>query len=349
MGEGRQGVRRPHRLNDAMSSGIDVRWISPTAVEQHGETDIASLLSRSDGFLWVDIPQCDDRATAILTDVFRFHPLAVRDSQEPTPVPKIHTYRDHFYVVLHSLERDQAGQIHHLELDQFVSLRYLVTVHGHFDDGIPRELAFRETREVTSRLETGRFRPKLPGELGHAIVSALARRLGAFVTSLAARIAALERRVVTGDTKNYEALLAEMFQVRHELLAVRTVAAQSREVYARMAAFSHNMLPEVNLWVNDLVDQFDRLRNVCDGEKELFQEILDLYQARIGNEMTRFVKRLTSVGAILVSDTLIAGIYGMNFEVMPELKWQFGYAWALGLMVITSAVLAWYFRRKDWL
>jgi magnesium transporter len=337
------------RDGDAMTSRMDVRWISAGGVEQHGEADLEGLLSRTDGFLWVDIPQCDEQVASVLADVFRFHPLAVRDSQEPTPVPKIHTYRDHFYVVLHSLERDPSGQIHHLELDQFVSLRYLVTVHGHFDDGVPRELAFRETREVLNRLETGRFRPKLPGELGHAIVSALARRLEGFVTALAGQIGALERRVVTGDTKRYEQLLAEMFQVRHELLAVRTVAAQSREVYARMAAFSHNMLPEVNLWVNDLVDQFDRLRNICDGEKELFQEILDLYQARIGNEMTRFVKRLTSVGAILVTDTLIAGIYGMNFEVMPELKWQFGYAWALGLMVVISLVLAWYFRRKDWL
>jgi magnesium transporter len=328
---------------------MDVRWISRTAVETHGEKDIESLLVRTDGFLWVDIPDCDARAAAVLTDVFRFHPLGVRECHERVPVPKIHAYRDHFFVVLHGLERGAGDEIHHLELDQFVSLRYLVTVHGPFEDGVPRELAFRETREVLTRLEAGRFRPKLPGELAHAIVSALARRLEAFVTALAGQIAALERRVVTADTRHNEALLAEMFRVRHELLAVRTVAAQSREVYARMAAFSHGMLPEVNLWVNDLVDHFDRLRNVCDGEKELFQEVLDLYQTRIANEMTRFVKRLTSVGAILVSDTLIAGIYGMNFEVMPELKWQFGYAWALGLMVVVSALLAWYFRRKDWL
>jgi magnesium transporter len=65
--------------------------------------------------------------------------------------------------------------------------------------------------------------------------------------------------VVTADTRHNEATLSEMFRVRHELLAVRTVAHQSREVYARMAAFSHGMLPEVNLWVNDLVDHFDRL------------------------------------------------------------------------------------------
>jgi magnesium transporter len=339
----------PRAFHGSMSEGIDVRWVSPTAVEKHGETDIPSLLARGDGFLWVDVADCDQRAAALLTDVFGFHPLAVRECHERVPVPKIHAYRDHFFVVLHALERGDHGQFHYLELDQFVSLRYLVTIHGPFEDGVPRELAFRETREVLTRLEAGRFRPKLPGELGHAIVSALARRLEALVTSLAAQIATLERRVMTADTRQNEALLTEMFRVRHELLAVRTVAAQSREVYARMAAFSHGMLPEVNLWVNDLVDHFDRLRNVCDGEKELFQEVLDLYQTRIANEMTRFVKRLTSVGAILVTDTLIAGIYGMNFEVMPELKWQFGYAWALGVMAVVSLLLTWFFRRKDWL
>jgi magnesium transporter len=328
---------------------MEVRWISPTGVEERGEKDLESLLSRSDGFLWVDIPHCDEQVASVLTEVFKFHPLAIRECQERVPVPKIHAYRDHFFVVLHSLERGARGEIHHLELDQFVSLRYLVTVHGPLEDGVPRELAFRETREVLNRLQGGRFQPRLPGELGHAIVSALARRLDAFVTTLAAQIVTLERRVMTAGTRQNEALLAEMFQVRHELLAVRTVAHQSCEVYARMAAFSHGMLPEVNLWVNDLVDQFDRLRSVCDGEKELFQEVLDLYQTRIANEMTRFVKRLTSVGAILVTNTVITGIYGMNFEVMPELKWQFGYAWALGLMAVTSILLTWYFRRKDWL
>jgi magnesium transporter len=88
---------------------------------------------------------------------------------------------------------------------------------------------------------------------------------------------------------------------------------------------------------------------VSDGQKELLQEVLDFYQTRIANELSRFVKRLTSVGAILVADTLIAGIYGMNFAHMPELDWKLGYPLALGLMGVVSAALVVYFRRRDWL
>ena len=91
------------------------------------------------------------------------------------------------------------------------------------------------------------------------------------------------------------------------------------------------------------------MRNICDGQKDLLQEVLDFYQTRIANELSRFVKRLTSIGAILVSDTLIAGIYGMNFRHMPELEWPLGYPMALLLMVAVSLALVVYFRRKDWL
>jgi magnesium transporter len=81
----------------------------------------------------------------------------------------------------------------------------------------------------------------------------------------------------------------------------------------------------------------------------LLQEVLDFHQTRIANELNEFVRRLTSVGAILVVCTLIAGIYGMNFAHMPELDWQLGYPIALAVMVAISTVMAIYFRRKRWL
>jgi magnesium transporter len=328
---------------------MEVRWIGPAGVETHGEGDLASLLAREGGFMWVDIPVCDARAQATLLETFHFHPLSVRDCHERVPLPKIHAYPDHFFVVLHAVEPADGGRLHLIELDQFVSLRYLVTVHGPIADGVPEDLAGRETRNVMARLDGGRFRPKFPGELAHAIVTSLARRLETVVGSIAGEIAALEQRVMKGNTRNHEPVLEELFRVRHQLLTVRTIATQSREVHARMAGLTRASVPETAFWVEDLLDYFDRLRNICDGQKDLLQEVLDFYQTRIANELSRFVKRLTSIGAILVSDTLIAGIYGMNFRHMPELEWPLGYPMALLLMVVVSLALVVYFRRKDWL
>ena len=127
-----------------------------------------------------------------------------------------------------------------------------------------------------------------------------------------------------------------MFQVRHDLQTVRTTAAQSREVYARLAGL-RAMPPEAVIHLSDLADQFDRLRNICDDEKEYLQELLDLHQTRIANELNRFVRQLTAWGAIGLAGTLVAGIYGMNFVYMPELDWRLGYPMALGMIVARRA------------
>jgi magnesium/cobalt transport protein CorA len=328
---------------------IDVRWISDAGVEDRPETDLPGLRGRADGFVWVDIPAFDARAVALLSEVFQFHPLGVRECQQQATLPKIHAYPDHYFVVLHGIDVGADGELHLLQVDQFISHRYLVTVHHPVGDAPAAGEPPLESRAVLARLEGGRFRPKFPGELAHAIVTGIARRLEAVLAGLASQISALERRVMKGDTRSHESLLEEMFRVRHQLLTVRTIATQSREVHARMAALTRATVPETAFWVEDLLDYFDRLRNVCDGQKELLQELLDFYQTRIANELTRFVKRLTSVGAILVVDTLIAGIYGMNFVHMPELHWTIGYPVALGLMLVVSAVLVVFFRRRDWL
>ncbi|HEU5056334.1 MAG TPA: magnesium transporter CorA family protein [Kofleriaceae bacterium] len=329
---------------------MDVRWITADAVEDRPESELPALLARSDGFVWVDIPACDERAAALLSDVFNFHPLGVRECQQHATLPKIHAYPDHFFVVLHGVEVGGDGELHLIQLDHFIGRRYLVTVH-HPRDDVRRsgDLVPRESRAVLTRIEEGRLRPKFPGELAHAIVTGIARRLEAALADLASQIGSLERQVMKGDTRSHEALLEQMFRVRHQLLMLRTIATQSREVHARMAALTRATVPETAFWVEDLLDYFARLRNVCDGQKELLQEILDLYQTRIANELSRFVKRLTSVGAILVVDTLIAGIYGMNFAHMPELDWRLGYPMALGFMALVSAALVVFFRRRDWL
>ena len=320
-----------------------------TDLEQHGPGEIPALLKRDDGFLWVDIATLGTEEETTLSEVFGFHPLAIRESKEAVAVPKLQAYPDHFFLVVHGIEPGADGQVHVVELDQFISLRYLVTIHSPVDRDGSTAMAAHEVDSVKRRIDAGRFTPRSPGELGHAIASGLARHLEGSLSTVAAQITSLERLVMGGDTANSDHVLDEMFRVRHELLTVRTIAAQSREVYARMAAFSEHLNAEGHLWVIDLLDQFDRLKNLCDGEKELLQEVLDFHQTRIANELNEFVRRLTSVGAILVVCTLIAGIYGMNFAHMPELDWQLGYPIALGVMVAISIVMAIYFRRKRWL
>jgi magnesium transporter len=328
---------------------MDVRWITQGGLEHRRLDELDHLLTRIDGFVWLDAAVCDDHAAEVLSQAFGFHPLAIKECRDSVSVAKIHVYGDHFFVVLHDLEHDQIGGFVAIEHDQFVGLRYLVTVHNPSPSSMDPAIASRDADAVLARIEAGRFHPRVPGEVGHAIVSAFVRRQESFVGSLARDVNALERQVRDAGTRNSHALLNEMFEVRHQLLSLRTTAGQSREVYARMVSFSRGLPDEATLWIDDALNHYERLCNVCDGERELLQEILDFYQTRVATELNEFVKRLTSFGAILVAATLIAGIYGMNFAHMPELDWRFGYPLALGMMLLTGGVLAWYFRRKGWL
>ena len=329
---------------------MNVYWLSPQGLELHRAEELAALAKREGGFVWLDLTGCDENAARVLREVLGFHRHGINECQMRAPIPKIHVYSDHFFIVLHTAELAPNGKVQVFQTAMFAhESRYLVTVHIPPDENVAPELVWRETDVVRERIEQGRLKPRTPGELAHTIVSGMAHRLETCVGELAAQVAKIENSVTRGRLSEYERMLEGLFLVRHNLQAVRTIAQTSRELHARMLAFKRTLRDESTFLLQDLVDHFDRLKNVCDGEKELLQEILDLYQTRVANDLSQLVRKLTALGAILVADTLVAGIYGMNFDVMPELHWRYGYPMAMGIMVAISLVMAWWFKKKDWL
>jgi magnesium transporter len=148
--------------------------VSDEGIQQHPIGELEQLLDRDHGFVWIDIPVCDEEAARVLSEVFGFHPLAIGACMERNAVPKVRAYRDHIFVVLHAPELGTGGHVHYVELDQFIGPRYVVTVHGPLNPAVTPEAAQRETRAVLGRIEAGRLRPGSSAELSYAIVSALA-------------------------------------------------------------------------------------------------------------------------------------------------------------------------------
>jgi Mg2+ and Co2+ transporter CorA len=134
---------------------MELRLITDGGVEERGVEELPKLLKDEDGVLWVDIPTWDDEAVRVLSEVFRFHPLAVNDAMERNRVPKMHAYHDHVFVILHAPERGKHGHVHYIELDQFIGLRYLVTVHGPTNPAVHPDVALRESRAVLERIQAG--------------------------------------------------------------------------------------------------------------------------------------------------------------------------------------------------
>jgi magnesium transporter len=325
---------------------MDVCYLTSAGVEKHNADEVLDLRDRSDGLLWVDIPEWDDEAEQLLTKVFDFHPMAIADCATRNPVPKVHVYADHFFVVLHTPETGSAGHVHYLELDQFVGPRYVVTVHGPLNPAVDPEAAMLEVRALRARIESGRFSPSSADELSYALVAGVTRRLRQYIADLTQGVWQLEQRVTAGHLGDPEVFLEQMFRTRHGLLTVRTMAALSREVYGRMATIAVDQPEQQRLFV-DVVDQFDRLRSMADGQKDYLQGTIEFYQARTNTKMTVAAERLAVIAAVTLPITALSSILGMNVIVNQATHW----VWltvALVVMLVMSGVLLVWAKRKGW-
>ena len=326
---------------------MDVFYLTPDGVERSGVNALARLLARRDGFVWVDIPECDDEAATVLADVFGFHPMAIAECRSRNHVPTVHGYADHLFVVTHVPALGGSGHVHLLELDQFVGERYLVTVHGPINPTLPAEAALVETAGVLRRLEAGRLLPDAPAALCYAVTNAIVRRQRALINTIAVKIADLEQRVMTSSLRNPEVLLEEMFLIRHELLTVRTMAAQGYEVFARAATLARFLSPEGQRQLADLAEQHDRVRHVCDGEKEFLFGVIDLFQTRTTTKMTIAMERLAVLAAVTLPVTAIATIAGMNV-IVNDRTHVAQLVLLVTVMATISAVLLRWTRKQGW-
>lgn len=324
----------------------EVMWIVDGVVKPREIPDIAQLLAGGNGFLWVDIPVCDEEAVRLLSDVFALHPLAVEACRSRSHVPKLHAYPGSLFVILHTPELGDPGHVHLLELDLGIGPNFLITVHGPLGEGVELESALTETRSVRQKIESGRLRPSNTAELAHALGSAIARRQDGFVSSLATRIAALEHRIVAED-RNTEEMLDEMFRTRHELLTIRTMSAQSAEVYGRITTLAKFLPEESHEYVHDLHDQFARVASICEGEKEFLHGVLDYYQSRVTTKINVAMERLALIAAVAMPITAVAGVLGMNTIANDRTDVPIT-AMLLLLMILISGVMLLYARRKNW-
>ncbi|HEX2807783.1 MAG TPA: magnesium transporter CorA family protein [Kineosporiaceae bacterium] len=348
---------------------MDVRLITDDTVTEFPVDALPALLEQEQGLVWVDIPNCDDQAARVLAEVFGFHPMAVKDCVERNRVPKAHGYVDHVFFVMHKPERGRRGHVHYVELDQFVGRRYLVTVHGPINPAVDPSVALQETKAVLARIETGRLWPSSPFELSYAITSALTRQQEDYLETVTADVWRLEQQVTGGQLGHPEEFIEELFQARHGLLAVRTMAALSGAITTSIAT-----LPRISddggAWVMQMAAEFDKVCSVADGEREYLQGVIDFYRTVLalraslaGQEQNEAARRLTEASftqneeikkisawaAILFAPTLVGTVYGMNFDHMPELHWLWGYPGALLLMGLTSVLLHTVFRHRGWL
>jgi magnesium transporter len=327
---------------------MDVHLITDDGLEQRTPEELPDLLQAGERLVWVDIHRVDQEAGRVLAEVFKFHPLAIQDCENRNHVPKVHVYPDHVFVALHSPELGKGGHVHHLELDQFVGPGYLVTVHGPLDPEVIPGLEYRETNAVLKRVRGRRLRPASSFELSHAIVSAMTRHQEGFLGILALEVGLLEQRVMGDNDDDPELFLEELFRARHGLIAVRTMAALSREIYGRMATLTRFVPADAQPMVADIADQFERIKGMADGETEFLQAVIEFHQARTNTKMTIAAERLAVIAAVTLPITAISSVYGMNIIANDDTDFWHLAAVLLVMATISGILLRWAKRQGWW-
>jgi magnesium transporter len=326
---------------------VQVHHITAAGVRETTVDEIPALLEAHDGVVWVDVPEWDEPTEAALTSAFDLHPLAVHDFAVRNRLPKMHAYAGALLLVLHAPERGEAGHIHHVELDRIIGDGYLLTVHGPINPAVAPDVATRDTREVLERIRTGRLHPRTGFDVSHAIVSTLTRRMEAFVEELTAEVWELERRVTAGSYDDPEGFLDEMFRTRHGLLAVRTIAAQTAEIYRRLAGVQRAVPEESRHLVVDLIDQFERVAGLAGEERDYLQGVIEFYRARTETKMTIAAERLAVIAVVTLPITALASVLGMNLIVNDHTTVG-PLALSLAVMITMSSGLLWWAKRQGW-
>jgi Mg2+ and Co2+ transporter CorA len=342
---------------------MNVLVICDGRAEQHDAGELPVLLKREDALVWVDIPVCDPSAGQVLSEVFGFHSIAVRDCVERNHVSKFHVYADYVFMVLHAPHVGRRGHVHYVELDQFIGRNYLVTVHGPLNPAVDPEVALLDTRAALRRIERGGLVPGSPFELSHAIVSALTRREIDLVAKLAQESGRLEQRVMLSEERDDpEAFLEELFQIWYELLAVRTMAVHSGATYTRMTKRARDVPASAPPLFSDVADQFELVKSMADGQREFLHGVIEFYQTRTSTQTTVAAEKMASTGvqqnddmrkitawvAIVAVPTAVTGFFGQNVPY-PGFGTKAGLAASITIMVALAVTLYIIFRRKKWL
>jgi Mg2+ and Co2+ transporter CorA len=325
---------------------MEIRSVTSDGVRRHKVSELPDLLAEDGGVLWVDVPEGDPDVVPVLSDVFGFHPMAVQDCLGRNPVPKVHVYDDHVFVVLHGPEPGHGGHVHNVELDQFVAPRYLVTVHGPVNPAVAPAAAHTETAIVAARLDSGRFHPASGQELSTAVVSAVSGRMRDHLSSRTTDVWRIEQQVTAGQLGDAEQFLDEMFRIRHGLLTVRTMASLSHEVYGRMHALTAFGTDGQALLENNL-DQFQRLSTMAHSQEDYLQGVIEFYQTRTNTKMTIAAERLAVIAAVTLPITALSSVMGMNVIVNSRTDPDFLTALVV-LMIVSSVLLLFWAKRHGW-
>jgi magnesium transporter len=305
------------------------------------QVDPAWIKPGSGVSVWVDLDQPTPEEARILTDVFHFHELAVEDALSELHHPKIESYGDYLYLILHGIDFSASEHCFTTkDIDFFLGAQFLVTVHP----GVSRSIG--KIGAVCSR--DARVLGEGPGMLLYRIVDTMVDNYRPEVEKLSQRLDELENEVFEKPNTQLARLILNF---KKDISSLRQVVLPQRDAVGRLARREFPLISEQLAYgFRDVHDHLVRLSDEAMFFQDRITSILDAHLSAVSNQLNQVMKVLTIIATLFMPLTVLTGVYGMNVP-LPHLpggeRAQFW--WILGMMFAMSGTMLVYFRRRDWI
>jgi magnesium transporter len=269
------------------------------------------------------------------------HPLVMEDIVNTDQRPKLEDFGEYLYIVLKMLRVAAKEEIVTEQVSLILGDNFVIS----FQEGMQGDV-FGPIRE---RLKSGKGRIRGLGAdyLAYSLMDAIVDNYFVVLEEVGERIEALEDAVLNNPRPE---TARQVHQLKRDMILLRKSVWPLREVISALQRRESKLVSEqVVVYLRDLYDHTIQVIDTIEASRDMLAGMLDIYLSSISNRMNEVIKFLTIIGTIFIPLTFIAGVYGMNFQNMPELHWRWGYYGSLALMLAVALSLLGYFRRKRWL
>lgn len=301
---------------------------------------VASLRKGGTQTLWVDLSAAGEDELATLGREFGFHPLALDDCRDRQHRAKVREFDGHFFVIMNAAAGRNHGRpsLAVTELDVFVGPDYMVTVHRSpvpALDGLWGQAHHKELLKQGADF------------LFYYLSDVLVDEYFPVLDLIDAQLDRLEARAFNDPDRQ---LLAELFQLKRQLITLRRSLGPERDIFNVIVRRDFPYVrPQVHLYFLDVYDHLARLIDTIDTYRDMLSNAMDGYLSAVSNRLNEVMKVLTIIATIMMPLTVITGVYGMNFVRMPFLGSPWGFYGIMGGMAAIAGAMLLYFRRRKWL
>jgi len=289
--------------------------------------------------IWVDLESATTEEALILSRDFNFHPLAIEDCIAETLLPKIDDFGDYLFLVFHGSRPETEQPFETVEINFFLGVNYLVTYHDAPSRSISR------TKERCTKMSPAMTQGV--DFLLHDILDGLVDNYFPILDRFDEAIERIESQVVSQPDKG---VLNQIFDLKRDVMHLRRVTGPQRDILNRLSRDPFRVIGgKAAIYFRDVYDHLVRIADLSDLYRDMVSSALDAYLSSVSNRLNEVMKILTIFTATMMPLTLITGIYGMNFDHMPELRMRYGYYSVLVIMLILMVGMFAYFRRKKWI